>query len=141
MAHGMVIGTVAKLAGVKPGTIRYYEDVGLLPQPPRTEGNRRTYGISDIQRLKFIRHARELGFDLGAIRQFLALAGVPHEPCDQADAIARAHLAAVEGRISRLVALRNELNAMVEQGSHGSIAECRVIEVLANHEECLTDTH
>ncbi len=100
---------MAKLAGVKPGTIRYYEGVGLLPQPPSTEGNRRTYCASDVQRLKFICHARELGFDLGAIRQLLALAGLPQEPCDGADAIARAHLAGVEDRIARLVALRDEL--------------------------------
>ena len=141
MSHGMVIGEVSRLARVKSATIRYYEDVGLLPLPPRTQGNRRTYGTSDVQRLKFIRHARELGFDLEAIRQLLALAGLPEEPCDGADSIARAHLSGVEDRIARLVALRGELKAMVDQGSHGRIAECRVIEVLANHGECLADTH
>lgn len=141
MSHDMVIGDLAKLAGVKPGTIRYYEGVGLLPLAPRTDGNRRTYSASDVQRLKFIRHARELGFDLDAIRQLLALAGLPQEPCDEADAIARTHLVDVEDRIARLVALRDELRAMVQQGSHGSIADCRVIEVLADHRECIAATH
>lgn len=141
MSHDMVIGEVSKRTGVKVGTIRYYESIGLLPVPPRTSSNRRTYVAADVQRLRFIRHARELGFEIDAIRQLLALAGLPQEPCDAADAIAREHLAGVEGRIARLVALRDELSAMVEQGSHGSIAECRVIEVLADHGECETETH
>jgi DNA-binding transcriptional MerR regulator len=141
MSHDMVIGEASKRTGVKAATIRYYESIGLLPLPPRTSGNRRTYFAADVRRLKFIRHARELGFDIDAIRQLLALAGLPQEPCDAADAIAREHLAGVEDRIARLVALRNELWAMVEQGSHGRIAECRVIEVLADHGECLAETH
>ena len=137
----MSIGTASKLAGVKAPTIRYYEGIGLLPAPPRTGGNRRTFDAADVQRLKFIRHARELGFDLDAIRRFLALAGRPEQPCAEADVIARAHLADVESRISRLAALRDELRAMVERGTHGHIAECRVIEVLDDHDECLSEFH
>lgn len=141
MPHDMVIGEVSKRCGVKVATIRYYEGIGLLPPPPRSQGNRRTYGTADVQRLTFIRHARELGFDTDAIRQLLALAGLPEQPCDGADAIARAHLAGIEDRIARLVALRNELRVMVEPGPHGRIAECRVIEVLADHGKCLSATH
>lgn len=141
MLHGMVIGEVSKRSGVKIATIRYYEGIGLLPVPPRTQGNRRTYSTADLQRVRFIRHGRELGFGIDAIRQLLALAGLPEEPCDEADAIARAHLADVEDRIARLVALRGELKAMVEQGLHGSVAVCRVIEVLADHGQCLADAH
>lgn len=137
----MSIGTASKLAGVKAPTIRYYEGIGLLPAPPRTGGNRRTFDAADVQRLKFIRHARELGFDLDAIRRFLAIAGRPEQPCSEADAIARAHLADVESRISRLAALRDELRAMVERGAHGHVAECRVIEVLDDHNECLSEFH
>lgn len=141
MSHDMVIGEASRRTGIKAVTIRYYESIGLLPRPSRTSGNRRTYVAADVRRLKFIRHARELGFDLPAIRQLLALAGHPQEPCDAADAIARQHLAGVEDRIARLVALRAELSAMVEQGAHGNIAECRVIEVLADHGECLAEKH
>lgn len=128
----MAIGEAAKLAGVKVPTIRYYETVGLMPPPPRTHGNRRIYGMADVRRLGFIRRARDLGFRLDAIRRLLALAGSPEGPCGGADAIARAHLADVERKIARLVALRGELEAMVERGPHGRIAECRVIEVLAD---------
>ena len=141
MPHGMVIGEVSRRCGVKVATVRYYEGIGLLSPPPRSLGNRRTYGTADVQRLTFIRHARELGFDTDAIRQLLALAGLPEQPCDGADAIARAHLAGIEDRIVRLVALRNELKAMVELGPHGRIAECRVIEVLADHGKCLSEAH
>ena len=137
----MSIGTASRLASVKAPTIRYYEGIGLLPAPPRTDGNRRTFDAADVQRLTFIRHARELGFDLDAIRRFLALAGKPEQPCAEADAIARAHLADVESRIARLVALRDELRAMVERGAHGHVAECRVLEVLDDHDECLSEVH
>lgn len=132
MQKRLSIGAAAKLTGIKVPTIRYYEEIGLLPAPPRTDSNRRTYSEEDVRRLKFVRHARELGFNLDAIRQLLALAGLPEEPCAEADGIARARLAEVENKIARLTALREELQAMIEQGTHGLIRECRIIEVLAN---------
>lgn len=135
MVKGMAIGRVAELTGVKVPTIRYYEEIQLLPTPPRTDSNRRTYDAADVRRLSFIRHARDLGFDIDAIRQLLALAGLPEEPCERADEIARTRLAEVEGKLARLTALRAELEGMIERGSHGRIRECRVIEVLAGAEE------
>ena len=132
MQKRLSIGAAAKRTGIKVATIRYYEEIGLLPAPPRTDSNRRTYSEEDVRRLKFVRHARELGFNLDAIRQLLALAGFPEEPCAEADEIARARLVEVEGKIARLTALRAELQGMIEQGTHGLIRECRIIEVLAN---------
>lgn len=131
----MPIGRVADLTGVKVPTIRYYEEIGLLPAPPRTDSNRRTYSEADVRRLKFVRHARELGFDIDAIRQLLALAGLPEEPCEEADQIARSRLDEVEGKIARLSALRKELQEMIDNDNHGVIRECRVIEVLAGHDD------
>ena len=61
MLDGVPIGEAAEHSGVKAPTIRYYEQIGLLPAPPRTQGNRRSYGDADLRRLAFIRHARELG--------------------------------------------------------------------------------
>ena len=133
MSQPMPIGTVSKLACVRVATIRYYEEIGLLPVPSRTDANRRSYDMADVRRLKFIRRARDLGFDLKAIRQLLTLADLPDQPCDEADAIARAHLMTVGEKIAQLTALRGELEAMVERGTHGKIAECQVIEVLANY--------
>lgn len=133
----MPIGRVADLTGVKVPTIRYYEQIGLLPAPPRTDSNRRTYSKADVSRLKFVRHARELGFDIDAIRQLLALTGLPEEPCEEADQIARSRLDEVEGKIARLSALRRELQGMIDNDNHGVIRECRVIEVLAGHDDGL----
>ncbi|MFX8672475.1 MerR family transcriptional regulator, partial [Acinetobacter baumannii] len=67
----VAIGEAARQSGVKVPTIRYYEQIGLLPAPPRSEGNRRLYGTADLRRLAFIRHARELGFEVGSIRTLL----------------------------------------------------------------------
>ncbi|QFR33676.1 helix-turn-helix domain-containing protein [Ancylobacter sp. TS-1] len=135
-AEQFTIGEAARTSGVKVPTIRYYEEIGLLPAPPRTEGGRRAYGGDDMRRLAFIRHARELGFEIEAIRTLLRLQDEPGQSCAAADAIARDHLAAVERRIASLTALRAELARMVEGCSHGHVAECRVIEILADHGEC-----
>jgi DNA-binding transcriptional MerR regulator len=134
------IGEASKACGIKVPTIRYYEQIGLLPTLPRTEGNRRLYDAADLRRLRFIRHARELGFEIEPIRELLALAGDPGRPCEKADRIARAHLADIDHKIARLTALRAEVARMADCGNE-SVAECRVIEVLADHSECIHDHH
>src|SRR3954449_3120712 len=135
------IGEATRQSGVKVPTIRYYEEIGLLPAPPRTEANRRLYGAADLQRLAFIRHARELGFEVDAIRTLLSLQDNPDQPCTAADEIARARLAEVEQRIASLTALKAELERMVNECACGWVAECRVIEILADHGQCRTDHH
>lgn len=137
----IAIGELSRRAAVKVPTIRFYEERGLLPTPERTEGNRRTYGEADVRTLRFIRHARELGFEIEGIRALLDLAGHPDRPCGEADAIARKHLADIDDRIARLTGLKQEVQAMVEQCSGGNVRECRIIEVLADHGECLSDRH
>lgn len=127
------IGQAAREAGCKVQTLRYYEDLGLLPKPLRTRGNQRVYGERHLKRLAFIRHARELGFPLEAIRELLSLEERPEQSCAEADAIAGAHLAEVERKIKVLTALRGELKRMVQNCRRGRIAECRVIEILADH--------
>src|SRR5215470_17281677 len=130
------IGALSKAAGVKVPTIRYYEQIGLLPTATRSAGNRRTYGALDVKRLAFIRHARELGFETDAIRSLLALQDDPARSCAAVDDIARSRLNDVEQRITSLVALRSELKRMIEGCRHQKIADCRVIEVLADHGQC-----
>jgi DNA-binding transcriptional MerR regulator len=130
-AEAVAIGDAARKSGVKVPTIRYYEQIGLLAAPARTEGNRRLYTPLDLRRLAFIRHARELGFDVEAIRALLSLQDHPEQSCASADAIARARLTEVEGRIARLTALRDELTRMIDECACGRVAECRVIETLA----------
>jgi DNA-binding transcriptional MerR regulator len=137
MHDAIPIGGLSRRTGVKVPTIRYYESVGLLLPPPRTDGNRRLYGPDAIDRLRFIRHARELGFEVEAIRQLLDLSDQPERSCAEADTIARRHLAQIKSRISRLKALEREVQRMLAECARGRICECRVIDVLSHHEHCL----
>jgi DNA-binding transcriptional MerR regulator len=141
MVSGVPIGEAAKQSGVKSPTIRYYEQIGLLPAPPRSEGNRRVYAATDLRRLAFIRHARELGFEIEAIKKLLILQDEPNQSCAAADIITRERLADVELRIRSLTALKAELALMLEGCSQGRVAECRVIEVLADHGKCAHARH
>jgi DNA-binding transcriptional MerR regulator len=137
----LTMGGLSTRTGVGAPLIRYYEGIGLLPKPIRTDSNRRTYGDEDVRRLRFVRHARELGFELDAIRALLELAARPEHPCAEADVIARRHLADIDDRIARLTGLRTEVQAMLDHCTGGQVRICRVIEVLADHGECLSDRH
>lgn len=127
------IGAVAKHTGLKVPTIRFYEQEGLIRAPVRTASGRRLYADADIRRLAFIKHARVLGFELDDIRSLLDLTDNPNRPCDEADRIARRHLAEVEQRLAQLTALKLELNRVVRSCAGRNAAQCRVIEALADH--------
>jgi len=129
---GLPIGAAAQATGIKVPTIRYYEDIGLIAAVPRSVGNRRLYDADDLKRLTFVRHARELGFDVEAIRTLLSLQDEPAQSCAAADAVAKARLAEVDARIARLTALKAELEEMVAQCARGRVESCRVIETLAD---------
>jgi Cu(I)-responsive transcriptional regulator len=128
MSEMSSIGDAARRTMIKVPTIRYYEEIGLLPAPGRSEGNRRRYSEDAIRRLTFIRHARELGFEVDTIRELLRLQDEPDRRCDEIDALAREHLAEIEEKIARLTALRRELMRMLKSCRGGRVAECRVIE-------------
>ena len=135
----LTIGHLAARTGARVQTIRYYEAIGLMPEPGRSAGGQRRYGAPALDRLAFIRHARQLGFPLDAIRELLDLADQPDRPCTEANEIAARHLRLVEQRIARLEALRAELGRMVAECGGGRRAQCRVLEVLGDHAECLTE--
>lgn len=131
-ASTYTIGDLARQTATKVETIRWYERHGTMPAPVRTAGGHRLYTQANLDRLAFIRHARELGFALEDVRELLRLADDPGRPCDEVDAIARAHLEDVRSRIARLQSLEAELSRMVAECGRGLVAECRVIEVLAD---------
>ncbi|NJC32597.1 DNA-binding transcriptional MerR regulator [Sphingomonas jejuensis] len=116
--------------GTKVETVRYYERIGLLGAPARSEGNYRVYSETELGRLSFIRRARDLGFTLEQIRELLGMSDDRSRSCGAVDNLAREHLAAVDRKIADLRALRRELGNLVEQCSHGTIADCRIIEAL-----------
>lgn len=131
MSKPLMIGDLGKRTGTKVNTIRFYEEVGLLPKPTCTPSGRRTYGENDLRRLAFIRHARSLGFGTAMIRSLLDLAAQPERGCDTARDIAMHHLAEVDARIRRLESLRGELDRMVSEcEGQRRIAECGILEAL-----------
>ncbi|WP_417581170.1 MerR family transcriptional regulator [Pelagibacterium sp.] len=129
--HEFSIGEAARRSGVKVPTIRYYEEIGLLPVPIRTAGNRRLYDQESVRRLFFILHARQLGFEIDSIRAMLGLQDDPEQSCAQVDAIASGRIAEIEMRIERLTALKAELSDMLDACRQGRIAQCHVIETLS----------
>ncbi len=131
----MKIGELARATGVKGETIRFYERIGLLPVPERTEGNYRDYGPSDQERLAFIRNGRRLGFEIADIRSLLGLGDQPEENCGEVGRIATGHLAAVEEKIALLERLRSELRRMISQCKGGRISDCRIMISLVDHGE------
>ncbi|WP_319484654.1 helix-turn-helix domain-containing protein [uncultured Cohaesibacter sp.] len=130
------IGELSKTSGVKVPTIRYYEQIGLIAAADRSEGNQRRYEAEDLKRLTFVKHARDLGFSLDDIKSLLALKDDEKCPCKGADEILARHLSDVRDRIARLQRLETELERMSHcQGE--CVAECEVIESLADHSHCI----
>jgi Cu(I)-responsive transcriptional regulator len=130
------IGDLAKSTGTKVVTVRYYEQIGLLPLPSRTAGNYRTYSKEDMRRLRFIRRCRDLGFALDQIRDLLRLSSRKDEECAEVDRITAQHLIEIEQKISDLKRLAEELRRLNNccQG-RGIIADCRIIEALSPSRE------
>ena len=135
----MSIGQLSDQSGVKVTTIRYYEKIGMIPEAPRNAGNQRRYGKDHLESLRFIRHARDLGFDMDSIRTLVEMSATPQESCHAVDSIARAHLATIKDRIAQLRLLEKELERMIDQCEHGHVCDCRVIGILSDHAECSTD--
>lgn len=128
----LTIGNLAKATGVKVETIRYYERTGLIAPPARTAGNYRVYAVHDLERLRFIRRTRDLGFTLEKVRAMLDLASQRDRSCGTIDAIATKHLDEVDRKIADLQGLRRELSAIISSCEGGTVSECRILEAFAD---------
>lgn len=133
------IGQLSKSTGVKVPTIRYYEEIGLLPQPGRNAGNQRRYGQEGMDALGFIKHARDLGFSLEDIKALMGLDGQLGEDCAEADRIARSQLANVRDRIRKLEQLATELERISHLCDGGNGGCCKVLTALGDHSQCATE--
>ncbi len=131
MADSYSIGALASATDTKVETIRYYERIGLLPEPARTSGNYRAYTPGHLDRLSFIRRARALGFTLDQVRALLDLSDRKDNDCCAVDTLARDHLTDVDRKIADLKSLRRELNSLLAQCQQGTIADCRIIGALS----------
>jgi DNA-binding transcriptional MerR regulator len=127
----MMIGQLARETSTKVTTIRFYETIGLLAVPSRTDSGRRTYGRADVQRLQFIRNGRRLGFSIDEIRSLIGLAENPDQDCGAASAIAARHLDDVEIRLTQLSSLRNELATLARSCTSAQIADCGIIRAIS----------
>ena len=125
------IGALAKRSGVLAETIRYYETEGLLRKPERSAGGYRLYGAPDVERLSFIRQARDLGFKLDAVRRLLGLADRKVNTCDEVRELAGAHLAEVRAKLADLHRMERVLSDLVRSCDGSAVPECSLLEALA----------
>jgi DNA-binding transcriptional MerR regulator len=132
----LTIGDLSRKTGVKIPTIRYYEQMGLIEAAERSEGNQRRYTREEKDRLSFIRHARDLGLTLEAIRKLIDLSAHPERPCADADRIAAEQLQAVRAKIEKLKRLEAELERITTHCHGDQVKDCYVIRALANHDLC-----
>jgi len=109
------IGGVARELGVNPKTIRYYEEIGLIPPAQRTETGYRIYSQSDMDRIAFILRARELDFSLDDIGEILALREKGEAPCLYVTELVAKQLAIIDAKIAALNQLRQELGDIQRQ--------------------------
>ena len=132
MNQSFTIGELANQTGVKVVTIRYYEQIGVLPVPARTAGNYRAYSRDNLRRLQFIRRSRDLGFSLDQIRQMLGLLSEDAPSCAEICAITASHLEDIEDKVRDLKRLAKELRRINSSCSgKRRMAECRIIEALS----------
>jgi Cu(I)-responsive transcriptional regulator len=129
--NGLTIGKLARATDTNVETVRYYERIGLLGAPDRSDSNYRLYDGQALGRLSFVRRARDLGFSLDQVRALLDLSDDRERSCCEVDAVAAAHLAEVDRKIADLSALRRELSSLLDQCRQNTIADCRIIEALA----------
>ena len=132
----MKIGELASATATKVETIRYYESIDLLAPPARSASNYRDYGGKHLNRLSFIRRARDLGFSLEAVRELLRASYNICPSCEAVDLIASSHLAEVKRKIDDLTALRSELERVIGSCRHGTVGECKIIDTLAPRSAC-----
>jgi MerR family transcriptional regulator, mercuric resistance operon regulatory protein len=126
----MTIGRLAVAAGAHVTTIRFYERAGLLPPPGRSAGGHRIYGHDHLQRLIFIRRARELEFSIDTIRQLLVIADTSRASCGDVHVLAAAHLDALRGRIADLSKLEARLTDTLAQCAREAPAACSLLQLL-----------
>ncbi|AYA41436.1 Zn(2+)-responsive transcriptional regulator [Xenorhabdus nematophila] len=127
------IGQLAKLASVTPDTIRFYEKQGLMEHEERTEGGYRLYQEQDLQRLRFIRYAKQLGFTLEAIVELLSIRVDPeHHTCQESKLIVDSRLKEIEEKLLEMQRMRDSLKMLSDAccGSTHISTYCSILEIL-----------
>jgi MerR family transcriptional regulator, mercuric resistance operon regulatory protein len=127
----MTIGQLAKKSNTDAQTIRYYERLGLVAKPRRTESNYRVYDTDSIARLTFIRRAKEIGFSLNDIKALLGMADGKVSRCVEVQEFAVTRLSKIQSQIADLKAMEKTLSKLVRQcATSEKISECPILETL-----------
>lgn len=127
----MNIGTVADVTGVSAKTIRYYESIGLIPEPDRAENGYRDYSKTDVEMLRFIHRARKLGFSVKDVGNLLALWQDRNRASGDVKALAIKHIDEVEGRIRELESIRDTLKHLTRCCQGDDRPDCPILNDLA----------
>ncbi|WP_018954637.1 Cu(I)-responsive transcriptional regulator [Thioalkalivibrio sulfidiphilus] len=127
----MNIGEAASASGVSAKMIRYYEQIGLLPEARRGANGYRHYADTDVHMLRFIRRARDLGFSLEQVEQLVALWRDQHRASAEVRAIAQAHLRELEEKIADLESMRRTLQHLIQECQGDQRASCPILDDLA----------
>lgn len=123
-------GELSRKTGVHGETIRYYEKINLMPEPPRSSGGYRVYAVSHLRRLSFIKRCRELGFTLKEIAALLKLVDGGNYSCAEIRDYTATHLQDLEDKIRDLQIMQQTLATMVSECGGESVPECSIIESL-----------
>jgi MerR family mercuric resistance operon transcriptional regulator len=129
-ARHVPIGVVAAETGVNIETIRYYERIGLVPAPPRTEGRQRAYDEDHLKRLAFIRRGRELGFSLDQIRDLLGLVRGHALTCAEVKTLTEQHVVDIRRKLKDLKKLERVLNDLAAQCHGKEVPDCPILDTL-----------
>jgi MerR family mercuric resistance operon transcriptional regulator len=127
---GLSIGEVSRLTDVNIETIRYYERIGIMPAPPRTEGGQRIYGEDHLKRLTFVRRSRELGFSLDEVRALIGLVGSHALTCADVRNMARGHIADIRQKVKDLKKLERVLTDLADRCHGRKVPECPLLDTL-----------
>ena len=131
-ATGLSIGDLSRHTGVNIETIRYYERIGLLPTPPRSQGRHRLYDDAHRQRLAFIRRSRDLGFTINDTRDLLGLARGQHLTCAEVKALTEQHVAGIRAKIRDLKKLDWVLSKLAAKCKGSFVPDCPILDALAD---------
>jgi len=128
--RGYAIGEMSRLTAANIETIRYYERIGIMPEPDRTQGGNRQYNYEQLKRLSFIRRCRDLGFSLDEIRALLEMVDRQDFSCGEVHAMTIAHLSSVKQKLNHLRRLEKTLKSMASECRRGDVPECPIINTL-----------
>jgi MerR family transcriptional regulator, mercuric resistance operon regulatory protein len=123
-------GALAARTGCNIETIRYYEQVGLLPPPPRSVGGHRLYGESLVRRLNFVRRSRDLAFSIEEIRELLRLVDGGTYTCGEVERLVRGHVREIRRKIADLRKLQRVFETMAARCSGDAVPDCPIIDAL-----------